>query len=213
MSNEKIKNLFQITTDRMYTALESFSLWKKMNQMMNVNEVGQEVAERNVELFRKYWDFFHPVLNATYKSFIIDLAIFFDTEKYKNTFSLNKLVSLLVGSKTVTEHKNLVKEIDEIKKKHGVKISLVLELRNAEVSHQEMERKRRLIIYKDIEELFTAVQEILNLIARCNDGSFTVWDHVGKNTIHSMEWVLENLVRGEKHRLREIDDEMRSLLS
>lgn len=201
---EKDKKLFEITTKRMFTALESFYVWKKMNMMMNINEEGQEKSERNVEILKKYWDFFDAVLNSTYKSFVIDLSIFFDPEKYDGTFSLKKLTNVIKEKIADTEYNELIREINAIKKRHGIKISFILELRNAEVSHQEIESRRRLIVYKEIEELFVGVQEILNLLRKHYDGSFTIWDHFERNVTGSLEWVIDNLERGEKVRLDEI---------
>lgn len=171
---------------------------------MNINEEGKEKAERNVEILKKYWDFFDTVLNSSYKSFVTDVSIFFDSEKYEDTFSLQKLINIVKEKTTDTEYNKLIEEIDAIKKKHGVKIAFILELRNAEVSHQEIERKRRLIVYKEIDELFVGVQEILNLLSKYYDRSFTIWDHIEKNVTSSLEWVIDNLERGEKVRLDEI---------
>jgi|SRR3989344_5222766 len=204
MDDEKAKKLFEITTNRMFTAIESFCVWKKMSMMMNTNEEGKDKAERNVEIFRKYWDFFSTVQNGTYKSFVTDLSIFFDSEKYEGTFSLQKLINIVKEKTTDTEYNKLIEEIDAIKTKHGVKIAFILELRNAEVSHQEIERKRRLIVFKEIDELFVGVQEILNLLSKYYDRSFTIWDHIERNVTSSLEWVVDNLERGEKVRLDEI---------
>ncbi len=197
-SDEKAKTLFNITTNRMFTALESFCVWKKMNMMMNVNEDGKDKAERNVEILKKYWDFFDTVLNSTYKSFVTDLSIFFDSEKYEDTFSLKKLINAVKEKTTDIKYNELIKEINAIKKKHGVKIAFILELRNAGVSHQEIERRRRLIVFKEIDELFAGVQEILNLLSKYYDQSFTIWDHIEKNVTGSLERVIDNLERGEK---------------
>ena len=41
------KNLFDIAMSRMYTALASFYLYKKMNQMTSIEVMGKEKAERN----------------------------------------------------------------------------------------------------------------------------------------------------------------------
>ncbi len=205
MIDEKAKKLFRITTNRMFTAIESFSVYRKMNVMMNVEEKGKDNAVRNVEVFKKYWDFFHTVLNSTYKSFVIDLSIFFDPEKYENTFSLKKLTDVIKKKITSTKYDELIKGINDVKKKHNVKIAFILELRNAEVSHQEIERKNRLINFKEIDELFVGVQEILNLLSRYYEQSFTIWDQIEKNVTGSLDWVVDNLERGEKVRLDEID--------
>ncbi len=201
---EKVENLFRITTDRMFTALQSFTLWKKINMMRNVNEVGKDQADRNVEIFNQNWDFFHTVLDSTYKSFVIDLSIFFDPEKYEETFSLKKLIHVVKEKITEDEYGELIKEIEELKKKHGFMITFILELRNATVSHQEIDRKSRLIVYKKIEELFKCVQEILNLLSKYYDQSSTIWSHVGENIDSSLEFIVDNLERGERVRLDEI---------
>lgn len=121
MDDEKAKKLFEITTNRMFTAIESFCVWKKINMMMNINEDSKEKAERNVEIFRKYWDFFDTVINSSYKSFVTDLSIFFDSEKYEDTFSLQKLINIVKEKTSDIEYNELIKEIDSIKKRHGVK--------------------------------------------------------------------------------------------
>lgn len=209
MAEEKIKNLFQITTDRMYTALEAFYVWRKMNQMMNINAVGEEKAKSNVGVLQKYWDFFHPVLVSTYKSFVTDLAIFFDTNKFEETFSLSKMIEEVKTRITKEQYDDLMQKISEIKKKHGVTIGLVLELRNAEVSHQEINKKQRFIVYKDIEELFEATQEILNLLSKYYNDSHTMWSHLELPIVGTVDWVIENLERGEKVRLQEVSDRYR----
>lgn len=202
--SEKDKKLFQITTDRMFTALESFFVWREMSKMININEVGKDKADRNVEILKKYWDFFDAVKNSTYKSFVIDLSIFFDPEKYEETFSLKKLINIVKKKIIEAEYNKLIRDINAIKKKHGVTISFILKLRNTEVSHQEIERQRRLIVFKEIEELFIGVQEILNILNKYYDGSFMIWDHIERNVMGSLSWVIDNLERGEKVRLDEI---------
>lgn len=204
MNRENAPELFQITTDRMFTALAAFYVWKKMNMLININEDGEERAVRNIEIFRKYWDFFSIVKNSTYKSFVTDLSIFFDPEKYPDTFSLQKLINVIKDKISRIEYIELIKEIKAIKKKHGVSVAFILELRNVDVSHQEIARKERLIVYKEIEELFSGVQEILNLLSKYYDNSFTIWDHIEDNVTSSIEWVLDNLERGEKVRLDKI---------
>lgn len=201
---EEVGKFYQITTDRMYTALESYHTWKALAKMKNVNEVGKEKAERNVEILKKYWDFFHSVETSSYKSFIIDLAIFFDKERYEDTFSLNKLLSVARNMITEAEYSDLLEKIRIIKAKNGTQISLVLELRNTDVGHQKIERKEHFIKFTEVEALFEAVQEILNLVSKHTSDSHTSWDHVGRGAAGSLVWVIDNLERGEKVRLDEI---------
>ena len=61
------------------------------------------------------------------------------------------------------------------------------------------------INYADMEALFVAVHEILNLLSQYNDRSYSVWDHIPKQIETEMSLMFENLERGERARLDEID--------
>jgi len=198
--------LFRITTNRMYSALNAFYIWKWLNLAININTKGKEFAENNVSIINKYSSFFRQVILSVYKSFVADLAVFFDSGKYQDKFSLSKLLTSIKHKVSEKELGTLKKQIDKIKKKHGIKINLILELRNADVAHQEIKIQSRKINYLEMEELFSAVQEILDLLS-VNYNSFTTyWEHIEEDVNRDMDWVFGNLEKGEIMRLREIDE-------
>jgi len=198
------KVIFNIVRNRMFSALNSFYIWKKINQSINVNEEsGPKLAQENVDqIINKYPNFFQQVLISSYKTFVADLAIFFDSEKHEDSLSIGKLFELL-------QEKNvdllvLKEEIGIIKKPHGRIISLIMELRNQDVAHQAMDPQQHVLNYQEVENLFKAVQEVLNKITRYYDDSITVWDHIEESVNGDVQWIYGNLKRGEKVRLDEI---------
>jgi len=54
---------------------------------------------------------------------------------------------------------------------------------------------------------FSAVQEILNLISGSHSQTFYMWDHVEKDVNWHMQWMFDNLERGEVARLKEIEEQ------
>lgn len=201
------KKLFRLVSSRMFSALSAFYIWKWLNQSINVNEVTREVAEENVEVRKKYPNLFSQLHNSCFKSFVLDLSVFFDAEKYEDNLSISKLLKVLEKTKTELELDQIKEEIKSIKKKHGVSIKQLLDLRNEDVVHQKIEVENKRIIYKEIEELFKAVQEILNIISSYYDDSTTIWYHIEQNIEGDMSWVFDNLKRGEKVRIDDIHKE------
>lgn len=199
------KFIFRTTTNIMFSALSSYYVWKWLEQSRNINEVGEENAKRNVEIIKKYSYLLHSVFYMSYKTFVIDLSIFFDSEKYQESYSLNKLIKILDHKLNLGEIDSLKEKILNIKKRHGVTISLILELRNESVAHKSLNSNKSWIEYSKIEDLFDGVQEIFNLISKYYDKSITVWDHIKGDVERDMKWVFDNLERGEKVRLDEID--------
>ena len=199
-------SILEVATRRMLSTLGGYYIWKYLELSINLNNpIGKEGVDRNLKILNLYNAFFWQIRVSTYKSFVADLAIFFDKSGYENTFSLTKLLDSTRDKLSVPEIDKMRKEIEKIKKTHGVKISFIRELRDADVAHQEIDTKARHLLYENIESLFVAVQEILNLISHKHDRSINSWNHIGEDINHQMEWILENLERGEKARLEEID--------
>lgn len=209
--NTSRETLFKTAQDRMYSAVSAYYIWRHLGIAMNINNKGRAVAEKNVAILNDYGYFFHQIIPNTYKSFVADLAIFFDANKFEFSFSIEKLLASLIDKVSEAEIHTLKKEINKIKSKHGIKISLILELRNADVAHQEVLPRSRSINYSNIEELFSAVQEILNRLSRYHNNSFTVWDHLEDRIDHDIQYIFNNLERGEKIRLEEIEQEYKDL--
>ena len=196
-----------LASSRMLSAFGAYTMWKWINQAINVNNTGgREQAERNIAIFNRYTMVFGQLIKSTYKSFVADLSIFFD-KNYEDTFTIDKLLSLGEDRFSPEDIAELKKKIVEIKKVQGKNISFLNELRNADVAHQEMDSKNRHLEYAHIEGLFKAAQEILNLISNKYNSSIHWWDHVDREMEHQMQWMVDNLERGEAARLEEIKRE------
>lgn len=202
-------DLFKAAWSRMYNAVDAYYLWKQLEIAININNKGKAVAEKNVSIMNDYSYLFLPLFPITYKSFIVDLAVFFDQTREDDSFSLKKLVSSLKDKISEDKLKALRTEIEKIKKSHGVTISLIQELRNADVAHQKIVPVLRKLKYSEIEGLIIAVQEILNLISHLHNDFFTIWDNVEDQVINDLQRIFNNLERGEKGRLEEIEREYR----
>lgn len=210
-NKEYIKNTLSfdstisIVTGRMLSALTAYYIWKWLNHSININNAGgEEKANRNVDILNKYNMFFNQVIRSTYKSFVADLWIFFDHNKYEESFSISKLIDSTKDKLSKEDINDLKSQINIIKKNHGKNIGFLGELRNADVAHQELDSKKRHLLYENIESLFAGAQEILNLITKRYNNSEHWWTHVEKEVKEEMPWILDNLERGEKLRIEEI---------
>lgn|GEM_PF-2470608 len=215
-AKQKNETQFEITLNagitRMNSALHAFYIWKWINDAINVNSPGGvEVAQRNSNTLSVYASIFQQIKISCYKSFVADLCIFFDKNGYEDSFSIKKL--LLSAKEKISEKDidEIEKQIEEIKKKYGTDIRFIQELRNADVAHQEVASKARKLLYKNIQELFLATQEILNLISSKYSNSTWAWSHIEDQVSHEMNWMLENLERGEKRRIEEINEKYSSV--
>ena len=199
-------DIFKIVRDRMYSALNSYFIWKIMNQLMNINgETGKNGAQENLDLvINKYKYFFQEIIISSYKTFILDLSVFFDSDKYDETFSLNKLINLIQKEDNGLNIEEIKKEIEKIKKPHGKLIGLILKLRNQDAAHQGINPSQHKLVYSEVEDLFKAVHSILNKLTLYYDNSVTSWGHVEKDMKHDIDLIFNNLKRGELLRLKEI---------
>lgn len=206
-----VEDLLGIASSRMTSAVSAYYIWKHLALKMNTNTAGAEIAERNVKVFNDHKYFFHPLFQTNYKSFVGDLSIFFD-KNYQDSFSIEKLLLSLDNLVPKKEVENLRLEIEKIKYKRGVDIKHILELRNADVAHQEIKVQKRFVKYEDTEVLFSTVQDILNLISTVVIQSSTSWNHLEGWTENDIEHLIRNLERGEIVRLKEIEEEYREEL-
>lgn len=210
----KSKSQFDIlldrATNRMLSALGAYHIWKWLNIAINLNQLGgKDRTERNLEIMNRHNLFFSQLRNSTYKTFVADLWIFFDKDSYNDSFSLDKLIETTQDKLTQKQIDKMRHQVERIKRGHGISIGFIQKLRNADVAHQEINARPRHLNYASVEKLFDAVQEILNLISQTHSKSVHWWGHVAEEVDRQMNWVVDNLERGEKSRLREIDEKYR----
>lgn len=200
------ENTLDVVTNRMLSALSAYHIWKWLKQAININnEGGEVVVKRHLEIINRHNAVFLQIMVSTYKSFVADLSIFFDSNSYE-TFSLKKFIKAAKDGNSDIEFEGIEQKIINIKRERNITISFLNELRNADVAHQELESKARSIVFEEIEDLFLAVQEIINLISSEYNKSTSAWFHIEKEIDRQMEWIFNNLERGELIRLEEINN-------
>lgn len=190
-------------SDRMLSTLTSYYIWKWLSQAMNTLAVGEKKANENVDILNLYSPFFRQIQISMYKTFVVDIMVFFDAGKY-GSFSLNKLIDLINKGKTKLVDTEL-QRISKLKNAQGSNISFLKRLRDEDVAHQSFTPQIQKIIFKDVEELFSAVQQIFNILTKSHDGSLYLWDGIENEIERKMLWLVDNLRRGETARLKEID--------
>ena len=218
IKEDQTKTQFEIlldrATNRMLSALGAYHIWKWMEIARNLNQPGgKERTERNLEIMNRHNLFFAQLRDSTYKTFVADLWIFFDKDGYDDAFSLDKLIESTKDKLTQVQIDQIKNDIEKIKREHGVSIGFIQELRNADVAHQEIDARPRHLNYASVENLFAGVQKILNLISNTHSRSVHWWNHVEEEIDRQMNWILDNLERGEAARLKEIEEEWRADLS
>ncbi len=114
---EKSLLIFREARGRMLSAFSSYFIWKHIVKSININEVGQEEAEKNVERINKYSFFTLPTIDSHYQRFVLCSCLFFESEKYHDTLSLGKLKQIVKDITDEDTFTGLEKEISEIKKK------------------------------------------------------------------------------------------------
>lgn len=209
-TDQKAKTQFEIAlsagVSRMNSALHAFYIWKWINDVINTNSPGgKEVAEKSAATLNVYASVFQQIKVSCYKVFVADLSIFFDKKGYEDSFSITKLLLFAKEKISEVDMIELKKQIEKIRSKYGADIAFIQELRNADVAHQEMNLKSRKLIYKNTEELFLAIQKIINLISVKYNHSTWAWNHIEDHVLHELNWMLDNLQRGEKKRIEEIE--------
>ena len=185
-------NVFEIARSRMYSALNSFYIWRWLEQSRNIH-IGEAKAKKNLEIINRYKFFFIPVIINSYKGFVTDLSIFYDSERYPETFSMGKLIKTLDGKLTKKELTSLKEEISNIKKKHKISINIIRDLRNKNVAHQVLKVKRNAFNTAEMEDLFIGTQKIIDLINDKYDNSTNSWKHAKEEVDKDMELLFNNL--------------------
>ncbi|KKQ77931.1 MAG: hypothetical protein A3A96_04115 [Candidatus Zambryskibacteria bacterium RIFCSPLOWO2_01_FULL_39_39] len=196
----RLENMINLATSRMSSAYFSYFVWKYIESSRNTNEAGAEKANRFVSIMGKYGYTFHSILRGSFYVFVIDLSIFFD--KQNPSLNLKKIIDLLNPSEED------LKEINKLIDSQRANIKYLKDVRDKTIAHLDLNVDRSTfnsIIFKDTEELFDAVQKILNIITRTFNSSPWMWDIAENEVKHSMSWFIENLERGESKRIQDIN--------
>lgn len=198
-SNKKTKGMIDQLSGRLHTAFVSYHVWKWMEQSRNIN-IGEEKAYKNLEIMNRQINFFQTTLRGAFYSFVIDLAMFFDRQT--PALSIDKIIGRIELSLEAQTR------IQNLRNLNQEKLLMLKNLRDKEIAHLDMDvdrTQKKNLIYAEIEELFSAVQEIFNIVTNSFNRSVWAWGPIEKEVDHDMKWLFENLEEGENKRLVEIN--------
>lgn len=196
---QEINNMIQLLSSRMHSAVISYYFWKWLEQARNPN-IGEKKAKRNLEIMNRQKNFFHTVIRSSFYSFVVDLCVFFDRQQ--PALSIDKIIPFV----NLSEKDKA--EINRIREEQKNNVKNLKDIRDKEVAHLDLDVDRsenKRVIYKEIEDLFNAVQEIFNIITNSFDRSIWSWNRFDNEVEHEMSWLFGNLEKGEQKRLDEIN--------
>jgi hypothetical protein len=222
--------LFKVLSDEMCKVVEAFYIWRTLFFSRSVIEVGDEQAHRNVAIVNRYKDFFIQTEHSNLSYSIIGLMKFYDRDfralsintlanllgKHKNDITADLLLKVRPGTIFFTEgdRKEYVpinnERLDEIKvltRRNKKIIKALKKFRNKKLAHLDMIHEEISFIPNEVEQLIKDTQEMFNKLSLF-DRTTTQWTHLGRGAESDTKFLLENLERGEKERIREINQEL-----
>ena len=217
---------------RYFKTLSAFYAYEGLRESKAPNILGQDKAEENVEVIKRYKDFFLPAEEALRVYFFIELAKLFDASNQSlhidkvinfTESNLRHLTADAFKEYNAEQGREFLNSLTEEYK--GVAHTDLMEIRHLLETHKNSLEK--LGIYRDkwlahedikkpnlpditgieLRGLFEALQKILNILTSKLNSSSTRWDHVEQDVKHHVNLVIEHLHRFEPYRLKEIDDD------
>lgn len=182
----KHKENFDKLVNRINRAYGCFLLWKCIRVSISIPDSGKQEAERRRNIMNRYDGIFTGVLYAVENAFITDLHKFFD--KSKDNLRLETLTKNLSQSDQA-EIVSLTKSVKE-------EVERIRILRHNFTAHEPKNPKEEKIFVQEIEKVFLAVQQILNIVSRSVGGAFMIWDEWKDNTNQSFSCLLNDLECG-----------------
>ena len=182
MSSRKVRiKLVREAIHRMLSAYVAYLVWKWLEQSRNVN-IGEGKARHNLSVMNTYPQFFNSTLKSSFYCFVLDLSVFFD--KDFRSFSVYTLIrELQISEKAQGQIRKIIEGQFE-------NIQFLTTLRNKLIAHSEYKfdaKTFEVIIYEKIESLFTATQQILNIVTLSYEHSVSYWTHLKAEIENEME--------------------------
>ena len=170
------------------------------------NHVGDQTANHNVEIFKKYNYFFKSLEHGICYATTLSVTQLFEDGKSKKNRTLAYLMDEAKKLKIDRD-----KEFAELKEKHKESLTQLKEARDACFAHRDKEFIEGKIPSRDkMYELINDIAKLLNSIGKdFDDGGHSYWwkdEEVGwaKTIQDEFQQVLDNLHRGEAARLADI---------
>jgi hypothetical protein len=220
---KEIKDLFKRLSDEMCLVVESYYIWRSLTFTISILEVGEEKANRNVQILTRYNDFFTATKYSHFQTFVMGLYKFFDTrgdslnldrlikeiDKYQYAFKpeIVRIALPELGERGLVpdDYKpidnEILNKIESIKSKHEKILTTLEDLRHS-MAHIALNKigTQRNFIPAEVEEFISAIQEMFNILSGKFDLSFTHWDHLQDVATQTTNYLLDDLERAEKNR-------------
>lgn len=220
---------------RYFFALSTFYVYEALREILAPNIVGQEVAEKNVEVFKKFNEFFDPSKEALRIYFFLELAKLFDVsdqslhitkiinytqsniakltandfvEYNQNREFINSLIENYRGVK----HDDLMVIKSEIEKNKDI-IEKVRTYRDQYLAHDDIKKVEVNITGEEIRILFSVLEKILNMFSSKLISTMSIYDHVERDAKDQTMRIIDHLKRFESYRLKEIDEKYKKDLA
>lgn len=211
---------------RYLNTLSSFKIFERFNKLSAPNIVGKKKAEKNVKIFNIFKYFFMTTKEASRCYFFIELAKFFDTSKKsltinrvidyaeKNISKLTKQAFLdyhngrQILPELFAQYKQLsLSDLRKIKKRldrNKVIIKKLKIYRDKYLAHDDINKIKIGISVKEIKVLLDIVKSVIGLLYSKLDFSVNSYVNFEKEPIKDLDSVMENLIKFEENRLKEI---------
>lgn len=224
-----IQTLFRrMSFEEICVVVESYYIWRTLTFSRSIPEVGKDEAEKMAKTMSLYKDFFMPTEQSHLQIFILGLMKLFD--KDPQALSIHNLIKRIQINKhiitsgvladinphlkaigAIPEKYSPINEKDvehfyQLQEKYKNLIGNLKNIRDKQFAHTDMKINNGTFVPNEIENLIEDVQGIFNKLSNGFDLSATTWDHLKDDSIRNTKFLLENLERGEKQRLKEIKE-------
>lgn len=227
--NKEFETLFDYAKklrSRYLNTLSSFKIFERFNKLSAPNIVGKKKAEKNVKIFNIFKYFFMTTKEASRCYFFIELAKFFDTSK--KSLTINKVIDYAekniskftkqdfldyhngrqILPELFVQYKQLsLSDLRKIKKRldrNKVIIKKLKIYRDKYLAHDDINKIKIGISVKEIKVLLDIVKSVVGLLYSKLDFSVNSYINFEKEPIKDLDSVMENLIKFEENRLKEI---------
>jgi hypothetical protein len=211
---------------RYLNTLSSFKIFERFNKLSAPNIIGKKKAEKNVKIFNIFKYFFITTKEASRCYFFIELAKFFDTSK--KSLTINKVINYAekniskftkqdfldyhngrqILPQLFSQYKQLsLSDLRKIKKRLDRNKAIIKKLkiyRDKYLAHDDINKIKIGISAKEIKVLLDIVKSVIELLYNKLDFSVNSYINFEKEPIKALDSVMENLIKFEENRLKEI---------
>ncbi len=215
--------------DRYFFALSAFYLYEALREEIAPNIVGQETAEKNVEVFKTFNEVFSPSKEALRVYFFIELAKLFDVSDQSlhitkvvnySESNISKLtakdfaeydqsrefINNLIENYQGVKPEDLVIVRAEIEKNKNL-IKKIKDYRDQYLAHDDINKVEITINGEEIRVLFGLLEKILNTFSSKLASTTSLYDHVERDAKWKTKMLFDYLKRFEPYRLKEINEQ------